>query len=632
MKAPISLLLLIIITSFYTSAQELELPGIFSDHMVLQHDENVRLWGWSQPNSVVTVLMGDINVTTNANENGEWELFLPKQKAGGPHTITVNSRQTLNFEDVYFGDVWVAGGQSNMEWKLQQQVIGWETEVAKSNFPEIRFFEVPNTISVVPKETLTGGEWKIANPENSPSFSAIAWFFAKHNHTEKNVPVGIIDSNWGGTPAESWTPTPVLASVPGYDEAAAEYLNPDVNWEDSIEENARNNEEKYQRVQDTEDFLSYGAHLPDYNDTGWENIGLPNQTPLRDFVWLRKTFTLDEVSNAQLSFGNPGKFTVAFINGKQVYIKIWSDDPKVIDIDESLLKEGENVIAIRTVEDWANRTFIGSENDFWIQTESQKIPLNGIWKFSNKIEPPMPIVLRYENEPGFLYNAMIHPIAGYSIKGTIWYQGESNVGANQYYNLLFETMIESWRDVWNQGDFPFLFVQLANYQERYDYPTDSDWAKLQEAQTEALSLNNTGMATIIDIGDANDIHPRNKKDVGYRLWQSARHVAYQEDIVYSGPMYRGHVIDGSKVIVSFNHTGSGLVNKKSEGGLPGFALAGSDSVFYWADANIDGDMIVLESEQVENPVAIRYAWADNPETALYNLEGLPAVPFRTDDW
>lgn len=619
--------------SFSSIAQELSMPKIFGDHMVLQHDENVRLWGSSRPNSVVTVLMGEVSVTTEADENGDWELFFPKQEAGGPHTITIDSRQTLTFEDVYFGDVWIAGGQSNMEWQIGANINNMEAELNDTDYPQIRFIKVAHDISVTPLMDLKQpAEWKVANKENARDFSAVAWFFAKHNHTEKNVPVGVIDDNWGGTPAESWTPLPALTTVPGYEEEADSFLNDNTDWSLRIEENSQRNDEKYQRVQDTKNFLSFGVHEPDYNDAGWQTIDLPNQEPLRDFVWLRKNFILENTSDARLSFGNPGKFTVAFINGKKVYVKTWSDDPEVISIDKSVLQEGENVIAIRTVEDWANTTFIGSENDFWIETENQKIPLNGTWKFSNLIEPPMPEVIRYENEPGFLYNSMINPIAGYTIKGVIWYQGESNVARNEYYNVLFETMIESWRDVWNQGDFPFLFVQLANFQMRYDYPTDSGWARLQEAQTQSLSLNNTGMATIIDIGDANDIHPRNKQDVGYRLWQSARHVAYNEDNVHSGPMYRGHVIDGSKVILSFNHTGSGLVNKKSEGGLPGFALAGSDSVFYWAEATIDGDMIILESEGVERPVAIRYAWADNPETALYNLEGLPAVPFRTDDW
>ena len=631
LKLSLSLFFFLFLRS--VSAQQLTMPVIFNDHMVLQHGENVKFWGWSRPNSIVTVLMGDLNIVTEANGSGEWELYLPKQDPGGPHTITVDSRNTLTFEDVYFGDVWFAGGQSNMEWQVGANIDNMDAELNDAEYPEIRFFKVAHDLSVTPLNRLKQPtEWKIANKNNARNFSAVAWFFAKHNHTEKNVPVGIIDDNWGGTPAEAWTPTPVLINVPGYEEEAAEYLEPAADWDVRIAENEAKSEEKYRRVQDTEEFLSYGAHLAEYNDAGWQNLELPNQAALEDFVWLRKTFDLQNVSDAQLSFGNPGKFTVAFINGEHVYTKTWSDDPEIIPIDSDLLKEGENVIAIRTVEDWDNRTFFGSENDFWIQTESLNIPLNGTWKFSNMIEPPMPEVIRYEHEPGFLFNSMINPLAGFTIKGAIWYQGESNVAANQYYNVLFESMIESWREVWNQGDFPFLFVQLANYQERYDSPTESGWARLQEAQTQTLSLNNTGMATIIDIGDANDIHPRNKQDVGYRLWQAARHVAYHEDIVYSGPMYRGHVVDGNKVIVSFNHVGSGLVNKKSEGSLPGFTLAGSDSVFHWADATISGDLIILESDEVENPIAVRYAWADNPETALYNFEGLPAVPFRTDDW
>ena len=388
---------------------------------------------------------------------------------------------------------------------------------------------------------------------------------------------------------------------------------------------------KYERVQDTEDFKIYGAHTMNFDDSEWKEISLPNEKVLRDFVWLRKTFELKEVDDAELSFGNPGKFTVAFVNGKHVYTKIWSDDPEVIKIDKKYLKKGKNVIAVRTVEDWSNDTYFGKTGEMWIKTNGKTIDLEGLWKFSNRVEPPLPATTRYEHKPGALFNSMIKPVAGYTIKGAIWYQGESNVDKNQYYNELFEAMIEEWRNYWKQDDFPFLFVQLANYQQKYDYPTDSGWARLQEAQTQTLSLANTGMAVIVDIGDANDIHPRNKQDVGYRLWQSARHVAFNEDIVYSGPMYRSHVIEGNTIRVSFDHTGSGLIIKNSDK-VDGFAIAGKDGVFYWAKATIDGNQIVLRSDNVPEPVYIRYAWADNPDVSLYNKEGLPAVPFRTDDF
>ncbi|MEQ9309791.1 MAG: sialate O-acetylesterase [Balneolaceae bacterium] len=612
------------------SAQELSLPKIFNDHMVLQRNADVRIWGTTSPNSVVTLMIVDLRVTTESNENGDWEAFLPKQNAGGPYRLIIESENTITFEDVYFGDVWVAGGQSNMEWSIGSNIDNMEAELNDAEYPEIRFIKIAHDISAVPLNDLRhDAEWKIANKENARNFSAVAFFFAKHNHLEKNVPVGIIDDNWGGTPAEAWTPTTRLQTVAGYQESSSEMLNTNIDWERRFQKNDSLNSIKYERVQDVSNFLKYRAHETEFNDINWKEVNLPNSEPLFDFVWLRKKFNLKSTSGAQLSFGWPGKFTVVFINGKRVYQKGW-EDARIVHIPAGVLVAGENVIAIRTVEDWNSQSYIGRAGEFWIQTHDEKLSLEGKWKFSNTVEPPMPKVIRYEHRPGTLFNAMINPIAGYSIAGAIWYQGESNVGQYQYYNELFETMIEEWRASWNQGSFPFLYVQLANFQQKRNDPYDSQWARLREAQTQTLSLANTGMATIIDIGDADDIHPRNKKDVGYRLWQSARHVAFHENIVHSGPTYRGHVVDGNRIILTFNHIGNGLQNKGVEA-ISGFSIAGSDSTFYWAKAVIDGDHIIVSSDQVKHPIAVRYAWEDNPDAFLYNKKGLPMVPFRTDN-
>lgn len=613
------------------SAQELSLPKIFNDHMVLQRNADVRIWGKSSPNSVVTLMIEDVRVTTESNNNGAWEAYLPKQNAGGPYRLIIESENTITFEDVYFGDVWLAGGQSNMEWTIGNNIDNMEAELNDAEYPEIRFIKVAHDISAKPLNDLRHeAEWKIATKENARNFSAVAWFFAKHNHLEKNVPVGIIDDNWGGTPAEAWTPTTRLQTVAGYQESSSEMLNTNIDWDKRFQKNDSLNSIKYERVQDVSSFLEYGVHETDFNDINWKEVILPNSEPLYDFVWLRKKFNLKSTSDAQLSFGWPGKFTVVFINGQRVYQKGW-EDPRIIRIPSDVLAAGENVIAIRTVEDWNNQSYIGRAGEFWIETSDEKLSLEGTWKFSNTVEPPMPEVIRYEHRPGMLFNAMINPIAGYSIAGAIWYQGESNVGQYQYYNELFETMIEEWRLSWNQGSFPFLYVQLANFQQKRNEPYDSQWARLREAQSQTLSLANTGMATIIDIGDADDIHPRNKKDVGYRLWQSARHVAFDENMVHSGPTYRGHIVDGSRIILTFNHIGNGLQNKGVEA-ISGFSIAGSDSTFYWADAIIDGDQIIVNSDQVEHPIAVRYAWEDNPDAFLYNKNGLPMVPFRTDKW
>lgn len=626
------LILIISFMSQLSTAQEFSVPKIFGDHMVLQRDADIRFWGWDTPGTEIIISNGQTEVQTVTGSDGTWEAFFPEQEAGGPHTFTIMGSGSTELSDVLIGDVWLAGGQSNMEWEIGANIDNMEEELNDADYPEIRFVKIAHEISTIPLKDLRGNpQWKEANKENARDFLAVAWFFAKRNHLEKGVPVGIIDDNWGGTPAESWTPTMRLLSVNGYKNAAAEMLKPGVNWEAKLAENNKKVAIKYQRVEDQTDLQKYGAHELNYDDSNWEEVRLPNENALHDFVWLRKTITLNSVTEAQLSFGNPGKFTVAFINGEKIYHKIWSDDPEVIDIDRSLLREGKNVIAVRTVEDWDNRAFIGSEDEFWFKTENKMFNLAGEWKFSNTVEPPMPEVIRYEHLPGTLFNSMINPVAGYTIKGAIWYQGESNVDRNQYYNELFEAMIEEWRAYWNQGDFPFLFVQLANFQQKYDYPTDSGWARLQEAQTQTLSLANTGMAVTIDIGDADDIHPRNKQDVGYRLWLTAKHVAFNDNLIYSGPQYRGHVIKGNTIEVSFDHVGSGLELRNSDT-LNGFAIAGENGQFYWADATINGDNIILSAPEVSDPVAVRYAWANNPDAPLYNKEGLPAIPFRTDDW
>ncbi len=613
-------------------SQELKLPRVFSDHMVLQRDIEIRFWGWASPGEMVTISLDKTASSTTVNGDGYWEAYFPKQEAGGPFSITVaSSNDELAINDVYFGDVWIAGGQSNMEWQIGANIDNMEEELRDADYPEIRFFRVEKKVSPFPLDDFDSGDWKPANSETARNFSAVAWFFAKKNHFEKGVPVGIIDNNWGGTPAQSWAPAQRLLSVPGYENSSAKVLDPSINWETKFEENDRNNIIKYQRVEDLTEFLSYGVHTSETDDSDWEEVTLPNQQPFHEFVWLRKTFDVDQVENARLSLGNPGKFTVVLLNGERIYNKGWQDDPEITEIDKSLIREGKNLIAIRTVEDWDNRVFIGKKDEFWIEVGNKRTSLEGTWKFSNTIEPPLPEATRYEHEPGMLFNSMINPVAGYSLKGAIWYQGESNVGAYQYYNVLFESMIEEWRKAWNQGDFPFLFVQLANFQDKQDKPYDSYWARLRETQTQTLSLSNTGMATIIDIGEAEDIHPRNKQDVGYRLWKSAKKIAFGEDVIHSGPMYKGYVINGSNIELSFDFIGAGFELKGSDK-LLGFEIAGEDKIFHWAEAHFDGDKIIVSSKSVPNPIAVRYAWADNPDVSLYNSEGLPAVPFRTDDW
>lgn len=617
----------LLFTCFVLIAQgQLAINPLFQDHMVLQRGQPVRLWGTGAPSQPVMISIDGFTVSTLVSDKGSWEVLYPAHGAGGPFTINIEASDTLiSFQDVWFGDVWLASGQSNMEWPLNGKVEGWEEEVASGDYPQIRFFKVPHQIAAAPKSSFRGGGWKQANAETMGDFSAVAWFFAKKNHLEKKVPVGIIESNWGGTPAEAWTPATRLKEVPGYQQSAERVLDPTINWKDSIEANELRNQLKYQRIGDEHSFMKTGAQLSKYNDSGWQRITLPNQEALTDFVWLRKHVNLQQTGSATLYLGEVTKTATYFVNGKLVGRESWQDDTPVLSISKDLLRKGKNIITVRCINDWDNRVFVGKPDQMYLQVGGERIDLAGEWLYSNQIEPAMPRVEGYNWLPGMIYHAMIAPLAGYTIKGAIWYQGESNANKPEYYNELFETMIESWRVAWKQGEFPFLFVQLANFMERKMNPSESQWAELRNAQTQALELPKTGMAMALDIGDAQDIHPRNKRDVGERLWLAARKVAYDEAIVHSGPKYKDHQVVGQTVTLDFDHVGGGLI---SNGPVRGFALAGEDGVYVWAEAKIVDGQVKVWSDQVANPKYLRYGWADNPEISLYNADGLPAIPFQ----
>ncbi len=607
MSRPIFLLLGLIFHVTLLSSQGLALPGIFGDHMVLQREADARIWGWASPGQEITITIDGNEVSAHTDEEGKWECTLPSHSAGGPFEMIISGNQNIRYEDVWYGDVWVAGGQSNMAWNLKSDVDNWEEEVADSDYAQVRFFTVPEKIAFSPKVDLEGGAWKLANPKNSPDFSAAAWFFAKHNHLEKGVPVGIIESNWGGTPAEAWTSSERLLELNTYRDETKKVLEPGIDWVSKLETNEQNNQERV-RIINSEEYLKTGVQNPEFDDSSWETIQLPNPTDYHDVVWLRKAFDWKgSKKDARLSLGRLTINQTVFINGKELEGALHAS---IVEIPKGMLKKKNNLLAVRLINTWNNIVAIGPDRELWIEDSDQRLTLSGDWKYSNTIEPSIPEYIRYSQYPSVLFNGMINPIAGYTIQGALWYQGESNAGRHEDYHQLFSTMITDWRLRWRQGDFPFLFVQLANYMARLDQPSDPDWARLRDAQTQTLQLENTGMAVAIDIGNEVDIHPRNKQDVGERLWIAAKKVAFNEDVVYSGPVYQAHTINDSEVIVTFDQVGNGL--KAAGPQLTGFAVAGNDQVFHWAKGEIkDKNKIALTSDAEE---------------------GLPAVPFRTDDW
>jgi sialate O-acetylesterase len=504
----ILLMICMIITTFVGPvAADVVLPAVIGPNMVLQRGVRASVWGWADPEEKVTVKIADQAKICVADAKGNWAVKLNKMQAGGPLTMTVTGKNTIKLENILVGDVWVCSGQSNMRTPVAKSKNG-QQEVKNAKYPSIRLFNVKPATADKPQFD-SRGSWSECTPETVPSFSAVGYFFGRHLHKRLKVPVGLIQSAYGGTPAEAWTPMEVLQADDLFRRTVIPF------WEKKIRDYDPAAEKK-----------RYEAQL-----AAWKH-----------------------------------------------------------------------------------------------QAEQAKA------KGVKPRRPQMPVIpAKSPHRPAGLYNAMIAPLTPLKIRGVIWYQGECNAGRAWQYRRLLPLLIESWRTKWGQGNFPFLIVQLANYNKRQPQPSQSTWAELREAQFMALSVPNTALVVAIDIGEADDIHPRNKQDVGKRLALAARKIAYGEDICFSGPVYESMRIAGEKVLLKFKHTCDGL-SAKGGGELKGFAIAGADRKFVWADAKIEGNDVVVWSNQVVNPVAVRYAWADNPDCNLYNTTGLPASPFRTDKW
>ncbi|MGE5295744.1 MAG: sialate O-acetylesterase [Solirubrobacterales bacterium] len=489
------------------SRASIRLPAIISDNMVLQAGDRVRFWGWADPNEEIEINVSwrDFQWSVQADETGRWQFPVQAPNVGGPYEVTLKGKNTVTVKNILAGQVWVCSGQSNMEMSVQSSANA-QQEIAAAQYPKIRLFTVEKMVGENPMDDCKG-KWVECSPETVAGFSAVGYFFGRELHKELDQPIGLINTSWGGTPAEAWTSTPML------------------------EEN-------------------------------------PNFEPI-----------LKRYKEAVAAY-------------PQAMIKFKEDTDK-----------------------W-------NEAAAKAKAEGKPEPGGRPWP---------PFGPGHPHSPAGLYNGMIAPLTPYTVGGAIWYQGESNAGRAYQYRELFPTMIKCWWNSWDQGDFPFLFVQLANFMDVKDQPGDSAWAELREAQTMTLEVPHTGMAVIIDIGDAKDIHPKNKQDVGKRLALWALANTYGKNVVYSGPLYTAMDKSGGKIVLHFDHLGGGLV-AQGGGPLKGFAVAGEDRKFVWADARIEGNTVVVSSSSVANPVAVRYAWADNPVCNLFNKAGLPASPFRTDTW
>ncbi len=668
-----TLILLAIMTMLISSADaKVRMPAIFTDNMVLQQQSEVNIWGEASPNKNVTITTSwnGATYTAKAGADGKWKAVISTPKAGGPYSISIaDSKTPLVLENVLIGEVWLCSGQSNMEMQVEGwgKVYNWEQEKAGAkNYPNIRLLQASRNTSVAPLDELLvdNGGWMVCNPENVANFSAAAYFFGRSLTDSLNVPIGLINSSWGGTIAEAWTSRESLQMMPYFHKGldgmekwgrTKEALQKEVGlypqkymaWVESMAAKTMDSDEAFRNGE-----LVWGT--AEYDDSEWIEVIAPTYLQDQDlgientggFSWMRKTVEIPASWEGQeLTLGvgviDDNEFT--YFNGVEVgHTAGW--DPRKYTVPAELVKGGKAVIAIRLMDTGGFTGIINDPALMYISNPAgEKIPLAGTWKFRMSVSidfekvDDMPIdpevFLSNPNHTTLLYNAMINPLVDYRIAGAIWYQGESNADRPDQYNQLMPLMINDWRSKWGY-DFPFYLAQLANFREEQTGPVESDWAELREAQLNTLNLENTGMAVLIDIGDAKDIHPKNKQEVGRRLAIYALAQTYGQNIAYSGPLYDGYRLEDGAVRISFTNTDNGLRTGVDgrDAKLTGFYIAGPDRVFHDAEVRIEGNTIVVSSDEVKFPVAVRYGWADNPRCNLYNGAGLPASPFRTDNW
>jgi sialate O-acetylesterase len=639
---------LIFIFSFLLSVTvycQVRLPRLISDGMVLQRESIVKIWGYAAINEEIAIRFIDSTYHSKADCKGAWHILLPELKAGGPYEMQIQASNMITISDILVGDVWVCSGQSNMELPMRRVSWVYPEEIANSVNNEIRYFHVPRKYDFSgPLNDFQSGSWRTADPESVLDFAAVAYFFAKELYDRYHIPIGLINAALGGSPAEAWMSEEALKAFPEHYKELQDFKDEQLinKIQNSDKERIRMWYELLgQKDEGYKDPQKYWYN-PAINTSNWAWMNIPGYWAdteagyLNGVVWFRKKFLLPSSmagEHAKLILGRIIDADSVFINGKFVGTTSYQYPPRRYDIPPDLLKAGENTIVVRVISNGGRGGF-APDKPYEIDFEKDTFDLMGKWQYRvGAVMEPLKGETFIRWKPGGLYNAMIAPLLEYSIKGVIWYQGESNADRPDEYYRLFPALINDWREKWNDNSLPFLYVQLPNYMKASDQPSESNWALMREAQQKTLSLPETGMAVTIDVGEWNDIHPLNKKDVGHRLALAAQKVAYgNENIVYSGPVYQDMKIDGNRIILTFTNTGSGLI-AKGGGDLRQFAIAGKDKRFVWAQAKIENDKVVVWNSKISNPVAVRYAWADNPEGAnLYNKEGLPASPFRTDDW
>ncbi len=613
--------------------------SLFRDHAVLQQGMPIPVWGTAAEGEKVSITLGETSVSTVA-QGGKWSVKLDPLPAGGPHTLTIKGRNEITLSDILIGEVWVCSGQSNMERQLglrewQKPIKNWEAEAASADYPLIRHFGTAQTLALTPQESVDG-EWLVCSPETAHKFTAVGFFFGRALHQARGVPIGLIHSSWGGTPAEAWTSPEGISHFPRYADiterlesirrdptaARAQFARELERWFEANDSGSRARPAWSGESLETADWPI--MNLP----TLWENAGLPD---FNGIVWFRREIEVPADwtdRETELHLGPIDDIDTTWVNGRVVGGGTTWNEPRVYRVPAGTLQAGRNTIAVRVLDTGGGGGIWGNETMELVRVDApaRTLALDGAWHYQKSVfshnAPPPPVDPSVSaGTPTVLHNGMIAPLQPYAIRGTIWYQGEANAGQADFYRELFPNMVADWRRGWGQGEFPFLYVQIAPFKEM---PPE-----IREAQRLSLErIPRSAMAVTIDVGDADDIHPADKRPVGERLALAARALAYGEAIEYSGPHYESLRIEGDRAIVEFSHLGGGLMARG--GDLIGFTVAGADGVFHAARAKIVGDTVEVTAPEVAAPVAVRYAWANVPEGNLFNEAGLPASPFASD--
>ena len=643
----IEFIFLIVFSPFLSFLQaQVKLPRVVRDSMILQRDTKVNIWGWASPNEKVNVKFNSKSYKVTTSADGKWLLQLAPMTAGGPYTMEITGKNRIMLKDILIGDVWICSGQSNMVHQMNIHDVTYAKDIAEANNSQIRHFWIPTMTSLAgPKDDLPTGYWKSAIGEDVRPFSAVAYFFAKKLYEKYHVPIGLINASVGGTPIEAWTSKEGLKDFS--DLQATIQKNKDTAYINSVARNAfAANPGRPAQVFDKGMIEPVKWYEPAYVPKGWRPINVPGYwedqglKDLNGVVWYRKEIDIPASMNvkpARVFLGRIVDADLLYINGKQVGSTTYLYPQRRYSVPADVLKAGKNTFVVRVTNASGKGGFV-PDKPYYIFAGSDTVDLKGTWLYKvgqvNSPSSSSPGIrtgpVNAQNQPAALYNAMVAPVTNYSIRGFLWYQGEANTGRAEEYAKLQPAQIIDWRNKWNQGVLPFLYVQLPGFMDYNYLPSESNWAHLRESQLRSLSVPNTAMVVAIDLGEWNDIHPDNKKDVGERLGLAAMKIAYGENIVHSGPIYESATISGNIITIRFTNTGSGLTTKDGET-VSELAIAGEDKKFVWADAVLKKNYIEVWSDQVPNPKYVRYAWSDNPVNPnLYNKEGLPASPFRTD--